>query len=110
MIPLAVLGVATVIAAGKIGPVAWALGVIIAVIYLRYDVRRNPRVRCRVCKGSGDNDSKLGGTGWIRRPFGDCWCCGGRKSHPRLAGRIFAPAQYKAIKDEIRNARGRIIR
>lgn len=110
MIPLAVIIVATVITAGKIGPAAWVLGVIIAFAYYRHDVRRNPRVRCRVCKGSGDNMSRLGGAGWLRRPFGNCLCCGGQKSHPRLGARFLAKDQYRDIKNEIRNARERISR
>jgi hypothetical protein len=82
-------------------------GVLAAVLYYVRDVKRHQRVPCRVCTGSGDEHSRLGGGGWFRRPFGNCWCCGGRKSHPRLALRIIDPAAHERIKNEIERAKGK---
>jgi hypothetical protein len=90
------------------GFLAWALAALAAGGYYAWDVRRRPRVPCRACQGSGSNASRLGGSGWFRRPFGDCRCCGGRKSHPRLALRLLAPARYKDIKAEITKGRDSI--
>lgn len=104
------IAVVILASAAKLGPFAWVLGVIVAGLYYRYDVKRHPRVPCRVCKGGGGKDSRLGGGGWFRRPFGDCWCCGGRKAHPRFGLRVIDQQQYQRIRQEIGQARGRITR
>jgi hypothetical protein len=103
--PLIVIAVVTFLLSHEIGFAAWLLGVVAAAGYYRWDVRRHPRVRCRPCTGSGGHESRLGGRGWFRRPFGDCWCCGGRKSHPRLAARLLDPEGYRKIRAEIEKGR-----
>ena len=90
-----------------LGPVSWVLGVITAGFWYRRDVKRHPRVACRVCSGGGDEKSKIGGSGWFRRPFGNCWCCGGRKAHPRLALRFIDSGKHRDIKAEIARAKGK---
>ena len=89
----------------------WA-GVVLAIpvtgAYYWRDVRRRPRVPCRFCAGSGSTGSRLGGGGFFRRPFGDCWCCGGTKAHARLALRFIDSGRYQSIRTEIRNERERI--
>lgn len=105
--------VGIVVAAGVLGASAHlgyaglAAGVVVAAFWYRHDVKRHPRVRCRVCAGSGDEHSRIGGSGQFRRPFGNCWCCGGRKAHPRLALRIVDPGRHRDIKNEIARAKGK---
>lgn len=96
--------------AGHLGWFAWVLGAGAAGLYYWHDVRRHPVVACRACKGDGGHGSKIGGAGWFRRPFGDCWCCGGRKAHPRLALRLIDSGKYRQIRNDISQARGRITR
>jgi hypothetical protein len=91
-----------------LGVLALVTSVAAALIWYRRDVRRHPRVRCRMCAGGGDSRSRLGGKGWFRRPFGDCWCCGGRKAHPRLAARFLDPEGYRKIRAEIERGRTKI--
>lgn len=84
------------------------LAVVLGVLYLRWDVRRHPSIKCRVCNGSGDHLSRLGGFWIARKPFGDCRCCGGKKVHPRFAARFFDPAGRQAIQDKIAKGRRQI--
>lgn len=90
------------------GAVAWPLTVLLALAYYWRDVRRHPRVRCRVCSGGGGHHSRIGGGRYLRRPFGDCWCCGGRKAHPRLAARLLDPEGHRKIKADIAKGRSEI--
>jgi hypothetical protein len=92
-----------------------AVGLAATVLYYLADVKRNPRVACRWpgCKGSGGNYSLIGRngeSGMFRNPFGDCWCCGGRKSHPRLALKFISPEEYRRIKGEVSKGRKAIKR
>ena len=89
------------------GAASWALGAAVFGGWYYFDVKRHERVPCRVCSGGGARYSRIGGWRWFRRPFGDCWCCGGRKSHPRLALRVISPAAHQRIKNEIERAKGR---
>ena len=84
---------------------AVVLAVLVTGMYYWRDVRRRPRVPCRPCTGSGASRSRLGGAGYFRRPFGNCWCCGGTKAHARLALRVIDHSRYQAIRDEIRRER-----
>jgi hypothetical protein len=71
-------------------------------------VKRHPRVACRICSGGGDERSRLGRKGsLIRNPFGNCWCCGGRKAHPRLALWLVDNTEHKKIRAEIARAKGK---
>lgn len=90
-----------------LGPASWVLGAAVFGAWYVRDVKRHARVGCRICSGGGDEYSKIGGGGWFRRPLGDCWCCGGRKTHPRLALRIIDPAAHRRIKNEIARAKGK---
>lgn len=87
-----------------------ACGGAAAVLYYIRDVKRHPRVRCRWpgCGGSGSHDSRLGGGKLFRRPSGDCRCCGGRKSHPRLALRLADPDRYAEIRAEIEKGKAKL--
>lgn len=104
---LIVIFAVTAIAVGGLthAPLAGiVIGIIAAVGYYRYDVKRRPKVACRACGGSGDNVSRLGG-GWFRRPRGACGHCGGKKGFPRPALRVLDPARRKQIMDEIARAK-----
>lgn len=90
-----------------LGLASWALGLIAAGAWYIRDVKRHPVVRCRVCSGGGDEKSRLGGSGWFRRPFGNCWCCGGKKVHPRPALRFLDAGKYRKIQAEVRQAKGK---
>lgn len=90
-----------------------AIVVIIAAVigglaYYRYDVKRRPRRPCRWpgCQGSGISSSRIGRG--LSRPFGSCWCCGGRKSHPRPALRFVDADAYRQLRGEVRQARQRV--
>lgn len=107
MIIALVILVAVLIAGHGLGVVAWVLAVPAAFLYWRWDVKRHPRVRCRACGGSGDHRSKMGG-GQLRRPFGDCWLCGGRKAFPRPGLRFVDRKRYDEIKGAIAKGRSRI--
>lgn len=104
---LAAVFIAILFLAGGTGTLAWVLAALAALAYYVLDVRRNQRVACRVCGGSGIRGSRLKGGKWFRRPFRDCWCCGGKKAHPRLALRVLDPGRYNSIRNEIRRARGK---
>lgn len=101
--------IAVLFLAGSLGAWAWVLAALAAVAWYLADVRRHPRVACRWpgCKGSGASYSRVGDGRWLRRPFGDCRCCGGKKAHPRLALRVVAPDRYKSIRTEIERAKGK---
>lgn len=92
---------------GALGPVSWVIGGAVAITYWVWDVRRHPRVQCRMCSGSGDHHSKLGG-GQFRRPFGDCWYCGGRKAFPRFGLRFVDRKRYDEIRSKISSGREKI--
>jgi hypothetical protein len=81
------------------------LGALAAGGYWVHDVKRRPRVACRVCKGSGDSRSRIGGFGPFRRPAGDCGHCGGKKGFPRPALRLVDGGERKKILDGIRRAK-----
>ena len=98
-------GIVTAWLATRIGPAAWVLAAVAAVAWYVRDVKRHPVVSCRACKGSGANFSKIGGGKWFRRPLGDCWCCGGRKGHPRLALYVIDRNRWDEIRGKV--ARGR---
>lgn len=107
---LLIIAVITAIVIGALTHVAMlgiVLGVIVAGVYYVRDVKRHPRVPCRVCTGSGGENSRIGGGRWIRRPSGDCWCCGGKKAHPRPALRFLDPGQHRSIKAEVDRAKGK---
>jgi hypothetical protein len=106
LIALAVLAAVLVFGHG-LGAVAWALAVPAALLYWRWDIKRHPRVRCRFCSGSGDHRSRLGG-GRFRKPFGDCWACGGRKAFPRPGLRFVDRKRYDEIKGAIAKGRSKI--
>jgi hypothetical protein len=76
------------------------LGIVFGVIatgaYYVHDVKRHPRVACRVCHGSGDKVSRVGG-GVTRRPRGACSHCGGKKGVPRPALRLIDNSERKKI-------------
>ena len=104
---LVVIFAVTAIAIGGLTHVTAAgivLGIVATAAYYRYDVRRHPRVACRVCGGSGDKVSRLGG-GWTRRPRGACGHCGGKKGFPRPALRVFDSARRKQIMSDISRAK-----
>src|SRR5690348_7844477 len=79
-------------------------GIIAAGGYYWHDVKRRPKVACRVCGGSGDSVSRLGG-GPLRRPVGPCSHCGGKKGFPRPALRLLDSGKRRKILDEIDRAR-----
>ena len=103
---LAGLFLAVLFLARGLGALAWVLAAAASFSYFWYDVRHNPRVPCRVCKGSGRQGSRLGGGRHFRRPYRKCRCCGGRKGHPRLAARVLDPRGFRRVRDEVRKARG----
>lgn len=103
---LVIAGVITLWLATKIGLAALFVLAGVGVGWYIRDVKKHRMVRCRVCSGGGDEKSLISGK-WLRTPFGDCWCCGGRKAHPRLALRVIAPAEHKRITEEIRRAKER---
>lgn len=103
---LAVLGAGFLLVHG-LGVLAWAGGAVAALLWYRWDVRRHPRVSCRMCRGSGDHRSGISGK-HVRTPFGDCWCCGGRKTHPRFAARLLDPAGHAEEKRRIEKGRAKI--
>lgn len=111
MILLAIIAVTAIVTGGLTGSVAAGvvIGVLAAGVYYWRDVRRHPLVACRVCSGGGAEKSQIAraGSKLIRNPFGDCWCCGGRKVHPRPALRFLDSGQYKRIKAEITRAKGK---
>jgi len=102
---LAAVFIAVLFLARGLGALTWVLAAAASVLYFCYDVRHNPRVPCRVCRGSGRQGSRLGGGRVFRRPYRMCRCCGGRKGHPRLAARIIDPASWHRIRDEVAKAR-----
>lgn len=105
---LAGIAVAVIVAALGLHLPFWA-GIVLAVpaagVYYWRDVRRRPRVPCRMCTGSGASASHLGGGRYFRKPFGDCRCCGGTKAHARLALWLIDGDRYRTIRDEIRRER-----
>ena len=80
------------------------LGIVTAGGYWVYDVKRHPKVACRVCGGSGVKVSKVQGS-LIRTPVGDCGHCGGKKSFPRPALRVIDSSQRQQIMTGIRKAK-----
>jgi hypothetical protein len=80
------------------------LGVVVTGSYWVHDVKRHPKVACRVCGGSGDKVSRIGG-GPFRRPRGACGHCGGKKGFPRPGLAIIDPAGRRKILDEIVRAK-----
>ena len=112
MVLIAIVAVTAIVVGGLTHAVTVGivLGVILAGGYYLHDVRRNPKVACRRCGGSGDNLSRLGG-GWLfRRPRGPCGHCGGKKGVPRPALRFIDNAERKKIRDAIRTAKKAIRR
>lgn len=107
MIIALVILAAVLVAGHGLGIVAWVLAIPAALLYWRWDVKRHPRIPCRFCSGSGDHHSKIGG-GRIRRPFGDCWFCGGCKAFPRPGLRFIDRKRYDEIKVAIAKGRSRI--
>lgn len=79
-------------------------GVIVTGVYYVRDVRRHPKVACRVCSGSGDKVSPIFG-GPFRRPRGACGHCGGKKGFPRPALQLIDPGRRRKILDEIAKAK-----
>lgn len=107
MILIAIFGV-TAIAVGGLTHAAAAgivIGIIVTAGYWVRDVKRRPQVACRVCGGSGDSLSRIGGGVLFRRPLGACGHCGGKKGFPRPALRLVNPGRRKRILDEIARAK-----
>jgi hypothetical protein len=104
-----IFGVVTVVtgALTKVPAIGFTLGALATVAFYIRDVKRHNRVPCRWpgCRGSGAESSRIGGGDVFRNPFGDCWCCGGRKSHPRLALWLIDKNEYDRLRGEVKKGR-----
>jgi hypothetical protein len=73
--------------------VTWGQGLFLAAVviggllYLRWDIRRHPYVRCRWCKGSGKHFSVT------RLRYGACHHCDGTGKRLGLLPRLFGGAR-----------------
>ena len=106
MILIVIFAVVAVVTGGltNVPVLGIVLGIAAAAGYWVHDVKRHPKVACRVCGGSGDKLSRIQGS-LIRRPRGACGHCGGKKGFPRPALRVIDGEQARRIRDEIAKAK-----